>query len=367
MENDKAIEQLLTQVASINKHYEEIAKISGENFNIFNILDLTSKELIHSKFIAMLLNPKGEHQMGSVFLNLFIKTINIEKCNEIDFSNAIIKQEDPVPDGRMDISITAMNGKKIIIENKVYAKDQDGQLSCYYESGTESVLLYLTLDGHNPKDTSKRGLEKDQDYYCISYKMHILNWLELCVKETKEIPFLRETLNQYILLIKQLTGQARRDKMNNEVLDLITRTEENLSAYLILEKLKKETVLKYIQEKIFRTLNEIAKNSDLVLEDTDYNSQGILTYEYGFKFYKESWKDKISIWFSFAENLTNMEYGIYDEEKGHIGEGKKPMEKYWHLKNTEVLAKLCSQNDDFVQEIETKIKELIPKVEALLK
>jgi hypothetical protein len=46
------IEFLLLEISSINKKYEEIFNFSGENFNVFNILGLTSDEISHSKIIS---------------------------------------------------------------------------------------------------------------------------------------------------------------------------------------------------------------------------------------------------------------------------------------------------------------------------
>ena len=56
--NEDNLQHLLEKVALINTKYEDIAKITGENFNVFNILGMRSDELVHSKIIAELLNPK---------------------------------------------------------------------------------------------------------------------------------------------------------------------------------------------------------------------------------------------------------------------------------------------------------------------
>ena len=67
----QSIQNLLTQVNLISKKYEEIAKHTGENYNIFQILGTTRDELAHSKIIGDLLNPKGIHGLGDVFLRSF--------------------------------------------------------------------------------------------------------------------------------------------------------------------------------------------------------------------------------------------------------------------------------------------------------
>ena len=63
---------LLQQVTIIRKKYDEIAKITGENFNIFSIMRAENDEVrTHSRLIAEFLNPKGIHNQGAVFIKIF--------------------------------------------------------------------------------------------------------------------------------------------------------------------------------------------------------------------------------------------------------------------------------------------------------
>lgn len=66
------IQSLLTQIDLITDRYEEIERITGEKFNVFTILAKSTDEIAHSKFIANLLNPKGTHGQGDLYLRLFI-------------------------------------------------------------------------------------------------------------------------------------------------------------------------------------------------------------------------------------------------------------------------------------------------------
>lgn len=68
------IEHLITEVRFIREKADEISKIKGENFNLFNILDRQTDEVkTHSAIIAELLDPKGSHGMGTEFLSLFLQ------------------------------------------------------------------------------------------------------------------------------------------------------------------------------------------------------------------------------------------------------------------------------------------------------
>jgi len=373
-----AIEQLLAEISSINKRYEEIARISGENFNVFNILGLTSKEMIHSKFIAMLLDPKAEHTMGDLFIKLFIDILKKNHSGmdnyTIDYSDVSdikVETEKSIINGRIDILITKGNNN-IIIENKIYAGDQDDQLKRYHEYCPDAVLLYLTLDGDTPSEKSAKELKDGTDYYCISYREDILNWLELCIKETAKSPFLRETLNQYILLIKQLTGQTRSRKMKNEVLDIIRKDGESFTAFLTLNGIEKKEVFDHVLKIILFELERIANDCGL---DFEKNEENILAYEYGFNFTKPAWGN-FAIRFLFDNNLSDLQYGIYSYEKDPNGKDKgwwqgelKSMGEYknWHWTNNEGFTKLCCQTEEVIKEIENKVKDLIPKVEEIIK
>jgi hypothetical protein len=78
IERDKqVIQNLLSQVGAISKKYEELAKVTGENFNVFRVLKIHSDEVrMHSALLGELLNPQGSHGQNDVFLKLFIEQYN---------------------------------------------------------------------------------------------------------------------------------------------------------------------------------------------------------------------------------------------------------------------------------------------------
>lgn len=220
---------LLDQVNAITARYKKINELTGENFNVFRILKLESSEVrMHSAFIAELLNPNGSHGQKDVFLELFIKAFCFKE-RLIDTESCKVKVEDNIgainkartEGGRIDITITDKYHHQIIIENKIYAGDQDYQLARYYNYSNEADLIYLTLDGKLPDDNSKRELEDGVHFKCYSYKNDILDWLELCRKEVAIYPIVREAISHYINLIKYLTNQTINQTMQEELSDLL--------------------------------------------------------------------------------------------------------------------------------------------------
>ena len=240
IENNK-FDKLLKEIRSALKQNREIEKLSGENFNLFVLLEKHKDEVkTHSAFISELLNPEGSHGMGGVFLELFLKMLidnNFLKDNSINnLDNTKVEIEKHVGNildinSRLDIYISNKN-LQICIENKIYAKDQEKQLERYIDflnrdKLKENLLIYLTLFG---KEYSNSNLEKETDYICLSYKKEILQWLKDCLKESVQYPILRETIAQYINLIKNLTNQLMSDKMSTQIQKIILTDIESAEA-----------------------------------------------------------------------------------------------------------------------------------------
>src|SRR5690606_38129123 len=121
---------------------------------------------------------------------------------ETEHSNCLVeefkgkKNAEEITGGRIDLVIKDAKGKVIVIENKIFAPEQENQIPRYKNTYSEAAILYLTLFGDEPKNIGE--LKKGIDFYLISYKEDIIRWLELCLKETVNQPILRETLKQYI-------------------------------------------------------------------------------------------------------------------------------------------------------------------------
>lgn len=234
----------------------------GDFFNVFSILNVERKEIRHSAFLSALFNPNGEHGLGNLFLSDFIKNI-VQKRKlkfEWDCNDVYVNTEEPTEEknGRMDIYMES-KGKIIIIENKIDAKDGENQLICYNNhaktKGNNHCLLYLTLNGQCASEisTDSKGikLEAKKDYFPISYKDDILPWLERCLEIAALYPKVRETIAQYIDLIKKLTNMGN---MDENILNLILANGNiDITAYLLdNENIIKSTILK-------KTINEITK------------------------------------------------------------------------------------------------------------
>jgi len=243
------IESLLNEVSELNRKHEDEAKKTGEKFNIFSILGVESRETsTHSAFLVELLNPKGSHGRGGLFLRLFLETlkekISEEKFPVIDWETANVEKEQHLgtinaeytEGGRADIVITS-SGRTICIENKIYADDQENQLIRYSKKyGETGLVLYLTLNGGSATEVStidtSLGIEliDGQDYFSISYSEFILDWLKICQESVREINPLREAIGQYINLVKKLTHMNLKEDERTELIEKITGNREDFDA-----------------------------------------------------------------------------------------------------------------------------------------
>ena len=172
-----------------------------DGFNVFSVLlNETDEVNLHSKFIAALLQHNPYTTAGN--LDEFLR--QVLGINGFDRTRATIRRE------YLDIDILISNvfsRQAIVIENKIFAEDQQEQLVRYHQTlksqgFCEIYLVYLTLDGRAPSSQSVGDLSCKR----ISYKDHILPWLKCCQQRAQNMPSLRESIAQYIQTIKKLTG-----------------------------------------------------------------------------------------------------------------------------------------------------------------
>ncbi|MDO7848706.1 PD-(D/E)XK nuclease family protein [Hymenobacter sp. M29] len=250
---------MLSQVSSLRRTQQKLALLSGENFNVFRILGLESREVqMHSGFLGELLNPAGSHGLKDAFLRLFVEAINqklppeAKKPPEFNTAAAHLVVEhdigritaDYLQGGRIDLYLES-GGEYIFIENKIYAGDQQNQLVRYKAHRNHARLLYLTLDGKDAPEWSKGGLTSDQ-YQIISYKEDVSSWLEKCRQVAVAYPLVRETIVQYQHLINYLTGNTPSDFMKEEMKHLLQGSQDNFVSAAALQSVFAETRQEFV-------------------------------------------------------------------------------------------------------------------------
>ena len=237
------------------------------DYNIFTLFHGFSDEVnLHSNFIASLLDPNGDHYKNDLFLKLFLETCGIDDFS-IDTSTATVFKE------FKHIDIYISDGKKhIILENKVYAKDQPTQIARYIEAiqnkGAEDediYVLYLHPDGKLPDNQSfgdyharLLGENPSIKFKVISYGKEILEWIDRCKNEVSNLTDLNIFLSQYKDVIEMIYDRYKRiDEM--ETANLIEIFKENYTAVSEIANNYQETRKKII-DGFFKNVKDILEN-----------------------------------------------------------------------------------------------------------
>lgn len=232
---DKFVRQFSEYLDAAN----ESKKRGNNDYNPLKAVQNPNDEVnMHSGFLVSLLGTRGEHYQDDLFLKLFLQTLELESWFG-ETKNAQVFKE------YKNIDIYISNGEKhIIIENKIWSGDQDGQIARYIDEihanssddeNDESVsyenitVVYLSPFGREPSPNSlclknknikwqiKGDLlefnENKVQYKQISYEKDILAWIEKCQKEVGNITSLNSALEFYKDIVEIITDK-KESKMN---------------------------------------------------------------------------------------------------------------------------------------------------------
>ena len=343
------------------------------DYNIFTLFhDFSDEVNLHSNFIASLLDPNGDHYKGDLFLKLFLETCGIDEFS-IDTSTATVFKE------FKHIDIYISDGKKhIILENKVYAKDQPTQIARYIETikdegakDEDIYVLYLHPDGKLPDDQSfgdyhakLLGENPSIKFKVISYGNEILKWIDRCKNEVSNLTDLNVFLSQYKDVIEMIYDRYKRiDKM--ETAKFVEIFRENYTAVSEIANNYQETRKKIIDE-FFEKISEKLKE---VYSENCYKIGGekIASNKYcqPIKIESTNW-DLFNFAIEFmGANLTNPIMGFVKKDKtidlSKIDNTKKA-DDFW-IKSEKICVDICEKiiTDGFENNLLNNIIDLIKK------
>lgn len=288
------IQLLLSEVSHISQKYELINQKTGGNFNIFDILNVSTDEVRVCRVIYELINTKGRHYQGYTYLKLFIENVLGMKFNDSEYKKANVHREYRISDGRRVDLVIEIDGKIIPIEVKIYAKDQQKQCYDYYKFAKNSNVFYLTLDRKCPSKDSAEGLTPIYDdaeeiigydeVTQISFENEIMLWLNECIShpETIKIAPIREIILQFMGVIRNMTNLLVEEK-KDEIVNVISSSRENIKSAIEIEKSLetcKINIIKKVLEALEERLDNKFNEKDKVLNDyyksltTYYNKKG---------------------------------------------------------------------------------------------
>lgn len=221
-EEKAKIGALLRGIRSLDATLAHFRKLQAPQYNLFEILNIRHLEAkVHTPFLGNLLDPRGSHSQGQLFLRSFLTQVAgrpdfLEGLRHIE----VIEELGTRGQGFVDLIIRGRNEKgpfAIVVENKIYAKDQDEQLKRYHKYLTQTLLLppcrylliYLTPHGAQPSipesisQDDYTSLTKTGGLLLRSYKEDIRQWLEALLPDIPA-PKVNYTLKQYLQIINRL-------------------------------------------------------------------------------------------------------------------------------------------------------------------
>jgi hypothetical protein len=314
--------------------------------NNYNILTAVLKDhdevRLHSRMLFSFLDPHGEHFQGTLFLDKFFEVIGLKELGfraNSENCSVYIEYEN------IDLYITD-GDKHIIIENKIYAGDQEKQIARYLDviqakdrtlSENNILIIYLTLDSREPSQCSLDNLiinnrylessgEKQAIYKSIGYKYEIIEWIKLCQHEVQNITNLNSAFNDYKDVIDMLNNNYK-----EKIMSIVEYIQNNKSAYELAIELQNNlpkaqeaisiSFFKKLRNELSIMLNELSimLGDEWVIDeiDPDFSMKG--KFVYPIKIYKEKWRSNKKF-FSFLYAIENERHfiGISPESSDNL-------------------------------------------------
>tara|TARA_R110000796_G_scaffold245195_1_gene369194 strand:- start:64179 stop:65432 length:1254 start_codon:yes stop_codon:yes gene_type:complete len=216
--------------------------------NLLRLLFAVHDEVrLHTPLLGWLLDPKGDHGLGATPLTRFLSILEIDPAGA---EHARIWRERSFAEhGRVDLMVE-LPDRCIVIENKLYAADQEAQLWRYQKVldaqpvlPLASHLFYLTPDGCEPSplsisapvDSEETGILEAGSYQCISYQNEIHTWLSALLKKVPEESRVHHILTQYHEVLMEVIGMHSREEAIKELessglMDHIAKNQGDISA-----------------------------------------------------------------------------------------------------------------------------------------
>jgi len=200
-----------------------IDKRLARGFNVFDLIEPDENKL--SAVLAGLLDPKGGHSQGDLFLRLLFKQLGLDSDARLT-KDATVQREAPtygILKYRRRIDVLVEAGALVAIENKVDSLEQQDQVKdyldhlrrCTHGSRKQSVLIYLTPDGRRPESLGRaRSEEAEAGGYLRrwSYQVELREWLVSCRRDC-EAQKIRDFLSDFIAYIElKLKRESERNK-----------------------------------------------------------------------------------------------------------------------------------------------------------
>ncbi|MBD7943099.1 MULTISPECIES: PD-(D/E)XK nuclease family protein [Psychrobacillus] len=298
------LELLLNEVKNIKGNHELIQRKTGGYYNIFEITNIAHDEVRICRFLYDLLNPKGSHYQGNIYLQLFIEHVLQLEIPLTEIEHVNVYREFLIENNRrIDLVIQTPN-YFIPIEVKIFATDQENQCADYLKVAQNANVFYLTRFGEMPSDSS---IIEKKHITPISFSLDIIKWLDKCLehRDIIKVASIREVLFQFQSAIRNFTNQLE-DEQEMEIKELLKTSSASMKSAVAIEKSLKGVKTDLLL-RIFKGLEErIGLGKLHNTYDYEFNNMKKIETFYDVKgstcpgisyLYKENVKPGVDIWF----------------------------------------------------------------------
>ncbi|MBF0427648.1 MAG: PD-(D/E)XK nuclease family protein [Magnetococcales bacterium] len=289
MSDQQVAENFINQIAiflpTIHSIEQKMNRELGHQFCAFDLFNTT--ENYSSDVLQFLLNCRGAHGQGAVFLNIFLNHFVPMHSSPwpSDLNCAIVKREYQTNSGRrLDIQIQ-VNDVWIGIENKfLQATDQPKQISDYLEhlksnagQGKYSLIYLPQFAGEKPSSASMpndqlppelvlAGWVHNPDDSTMPPFPSIYAWLEECARHCKAAN-VRWFIEQFQLHVNNtiMTKGVGNMSGSSAIIELARKSPENLEvailigqSYVDLKKTIWQEFLIYLVNKLKQLAEELS-------------------------------------------------------------------------------------------------------------
>ncbi len=267
------------------------------SYNLFSVLGIETKEVLICRVLADLLNPGGQHGMGSAYLELFLK--EVFQCQTVHpdrAKRAVVTAEYRIDEDRRIDLVIEIAGHFIPMEVKILAGEQQAQCLDYYRFGRakdlQTKVIYLTRFGTMPGAYSlSDGTDQvpEKDLICISFQKHIIHWLEQCRNVSRDE--MKPMLTQFLDTIRKITGITKEHMTDMTAQEIAGSADSLRAAIQISDSLNaaKEKVLRSVMEEFAVQMKPLEQKYHLEREQNidwyGYEKQIASFYDHAYSTY----------------------------------------------------------------------------------
>lgn len=314
---EESRDAILEETAQRLQSYTGKAENQSKEYNFFQVMGISGREVLICRVLADLLNPTGSHQRGNLYLREFFREVLKDyPIEEAELENMRVYREYEI-DGDRRIDLVICNRNMFIpIEVKIYAGEQKSQCYDYYQyalrQDKSAKVVYLTRTGTYPGKYSrcKGASELPEEKICnISFQKHILGWLDKLIAQ--ETGRMKDSLEQFREAVETFV-KAGDMEMKQEIAGKILSDEEHFRSGLAVCRAMDEAkagLIRLVLEEIREQMKPLQEKYGLKLETEhswySYEEQATEDFYHCYSTYpglnyvvsRAKFREDISMWF----------------------------------------------------------------------